>query len=100
MVVLHYCLNRDTVVCMVRNSEFPDIGDTATEMAQIIKEMVTDRGITQEALQRAIGKKARSYVSYRLNGKRAWTLDELDAIAPLLGYRNGLKLISEMIARK
>lgn len=79
---------------MVRNDQLPDIGKTATELAAYIDGLVKRKNVTQTAIGKALGNRAQSYVSLRLNGKRAWTLDELDKIAPLVGYPNAVLLIT------
>lgn len=69
---------------MVRNEELPGVGAFAQAVAAAVKSMVDDAGISGSELGRRLDR-AQSYASLRLNGRKAWTLDELDAIASLLG---------------
>ena len=69
---------------MVRNDEMPQLGRFARAYARAVKAAVDDAGISGSELARRLDR-AQSYVSVRLNGRRAWTLDELDQIAAVLG---------------
>lgn len=60
------------------------MGAFAQAWARAVKESVEGAGMSGSALARRIGR-AQSYVSVRLNGRKAWTLDELDQIARVLG---------------
>ena len=68
---------------MVRNSELPPLGGFASLFAQVVKEAIDAAGISGSELGRRLGR-AQSYASLRLNGRKAWTLDELDVIASML----------------
>ena len=69
---------------MVRNSELPPIGGFASVFARAIKDAVEERGLSGSEIGRRLGR-AQSYASLRLNGRRAWDLYEVDAIADMLG---------------
>ena len=69
---------------MVRNSELPPLGGFASLFAQVVKEAIDAAGISGSELGRRLGR-AQSYASLRLNGRRAWDLYEVDAIADMLG---------------
>ena len=44
-----------------------------------------DKHLTQVDIAKAIGRKAQSYVSDRLTGKKSFLISELDIIAPMVG---------------
>jgi len=71
-------------VSVVRNEEIPEMGAFAKAVAWAVKEMTASAGISGSALARRLGR-AQSYASVRLNGRKAWTLDELDRIADMIG---------------
>lgn len=73
---------------MVRNSEIPAVGGFASLFARVIKEATEDAGLSGSEVARRLGR-AQSYVSVRLNGRKSWTLDELDDIAEMLGIAPG-----------
>lgn len=91
---LCFSLIRDTLEYVVRNSEIPPISYPSQDVARYIKDKAREKGVTQAELQNMLNRGARSYVSVRLNGLKAWDLDELDTIAPALGYSNAFELIS------
>lgn len=78
---------------MVRTADFKPTGDSTKKLARYIDALRTKRGITQKALAAAIPGSHQSYLSVRLNGHAAWTMDDLDHIAPLLGYPDAIGLI-------
>lgn len=69
---------------MVRNSELPVVGNFARAVAAAVKAEADAAGLSSVRLGRELGR-AQSYANLRLNGRRAWTLDELDTIARVLG---------------
>ena len=69
---------------VVRNSELPPLGGFASLFARYVKRAADEAGLSGSEIGRRLGR-AQSYASLRLNGRKAWTLDELDAIADLLG---------------
>lgn len=80
---------------MVRNDEFRPTGTSTKAIAAYIDARRRERGVTQSRMARAIRDTTHpSYVSVRLAGRKAWTLDDLDAIAPLLGHVTALDLIA------
>ena len=62
----------------------PQMGTFAQEYARAVRAAVEEAGLSGSGVARHIGR-AQSYVSVRLQGRKAWTLDELDDIAHLLG---------------
>ncbi|WEV41611.1 hypothetical protein OZX57_06375 [Bifidobacterium sp. ESL0682] len=79
-------------LCMVRNSELSEIGHTAKNVAAFVYEQIEVHHLTQEDVG-AIINRAQSYASLRIKGLKSWTIDELDALAPHLGYEDGLELM-------
>lgn len=69
---------------MVRNDELPQMGAYAKAVADAVKVAVEAAGISGSGLARRLGK-AQSYVSLRLNGRKAWNTEEVDQIAAILG---------------
>lgn len=68
---------------MVRNSELPPLGGFAQAYARAVRDAVAAAGVSGNQLSKRMGR-AQSYVSLRLQGRRAWTLDELDEIARII----------------
>lgn len=66
---------------------------TNSLVSHYLKQEMKSRGITQEDLRKAIGRKSQSYISDRLNNKNEWGLTELDKIAHLFGQENAVSLI-------
>lgn len=77
---------------MVRNEELSPIGGSAKIVAEYVKARAESKNVSIASLAAALGK-ARSYASIRYNGLKTWNMDDLDAIAPLLGFDSGLELI-------
>jgi predicted XRE-type DNA-binding protein len=77
---------------MVRNSELPEIGHTAKSMADFVRRLIDQKNMTQEEVGTIIDR-AQSYASLRIKGLKSWTIDELDVLAPHLGYVDGLDLM-------
>lgn len=61
----------------------PQMGAYARAVAQAVKAAIDARGISGSAVGRHLHR-AQSYASYRLNGRKAWTTDEVDQIAKML----------------
>lgn len=75
---------------MVRNESIPEMGEFARAVARVVKEAADAAGLSGSELARRLvapngNPRAQSYASVRLNGRKAWTLDELDEIAGWLG---------------
>jgi len=77
---------------MVRNEQMPEMGKFAVEAANAVRKRVQDAGLTQMQVAARLSR-AQSYVSVRWNGRKAWTLNELDVIAQLVGAEDALDLI-------
>lgn len=69
---------------MVKNSEMPEMGAYAKAVAQAVRDAIAAAGVSSVKLGAHLGR-AQSYASTRLQGRRAWTTDEIDQIATLLG---------------
>jgi len=74
---------------MVRNEQIPEMGAFARAVARAVRDAVEEAGVSGSELGRRLmgpgGKpRAQSYASLRLNGRKAWTLDELDVIAGIV----------------
>lgn len=68
---------------MVRNEQMPDMGQYAKAVAKAVRAATENAGISGAELGRRLGR-AQSYASVRLQGRRAWTTDEVDQIAIML----------------
>lgn len=77
---------------MVRKSELHDTSAITKVIAEAIAGAMKDAGVTQNQLADGIGK-SQSYVSTRYRGEQAWTTDDIDAIAKVLGLSNGFALL-------
>jgi transcriptional regulator with XRE-family HTH domain len=63
-------------------SDFPDVTPFSVAFGSALKTVMDRRGVSQSAVARAIGKKAgASYVSERVNGKRAVDTDVIAGVA-------------------
>ena len=80
---------------MVRNSELPEMGLVNMEVAAAIRSLVEARGLSQTEVGKIIGR-AQSYASLRLKGMRSWTVEELDALAPELGFEDFFALMRQV----
>lgn len=80
-------------MCMVRNEELPETGKVTRQIAAAIRARMSERGLTQADVGDAIGR-AQSYASLRIKGMKPWNVDELEILAPLLGYDNIFTLIN------
>lgn len=69
---------------MVRNEDLPEMGSYAQAVARSIAAALARESVSGSAVARHLGR-AQSYVSYRINGRLAWTTDEVDQVATLLG---------------
>lgn len=80
---------------MVRNEELPDTGHATKQLALSVRQALEAKGVTQEEVGRIIGR-AQSYASLRIKGLKPWTIDELDKLAPILGYNDVFALVNAM----
>lgn len=64
-------------------------------ICEYIRAETQRKKIRQTQLGEVVGK-SQGYVSDRLLSKKAWTTQDLDAIAKALGYANGWGLLSEI----
>ena len=80
---------------MVRNEELPDTGQATKQLALSVRQALEAKGVTQGEVGRIIGR-AQSYASLRIKGLKPWTIDELDKLAPILGYNDVFALVNAM----
>lgn len=80
---------------MVRNEELPDTGQATKQLALSVRQALEAKSVTQEEVGRIIGR-AQSYASLRIKGMKPWTIDELDKLAPILGYSDVFALVNAM----
>ena len=80
---------------MVRNEELPDTGQATKQLALSVRQALEAKSVTQEEVGRIIGR-AQSYASLRIKGLKPWTIDELDELAPILGYSDVFALVNAM----
>lgn len=80
---------------MVRNEELPDTGHATKQLALSVRQALEAKGVTQGEVGRIIGR-AQSYASLRIKRLKPWTIDELDKLAPILGYNDVFALVNAM----
>lgn len=68
---------------MATDEEEPVLGPFAAAIAAAVRSVVAGKGISGSQLARHLNR-AQSYASYRLNGKKSWTMEEVDQIADYL----------------
>ena len=83
------------IYVMVRNEELPDTGQATKQLALSVRQALEAKGVTQGEVGRIIGR-AQSYASLRIKGLKPWTIDELDRLAPILGYSDVFMLVNAM----
>lgn len=72
---------------MPRNNELHPQSTLIQQLAEFIKTKATTQNISTQNIADII-KRAYSYTYNRIHGKAAFSLDDLNEIAPLLGYKN------------
>lgn len=77
---------------MVRNNELEPTGAISKRIAKNVRAMIEDKGLSQEEVGQVVGR-SQSYTSLRIKGLKSWTVDELDKLAPKLGYKNAIDLM-------
>lgn len=80
---------------MVRNEELPDTGQATKQLALSVRQALEAKGVTQGEVGKIIGR-AQSYASLRIKGLKPWTIDELDKLAPVMGYADVFALVNAM----
>lgn len=68
---------------MATEEKEPQLGPFATAIAAAVRSVVAGKGISGSQLARHLNR-AQSYASYRLNGRKSWTMEEVDQIAEIL----------------
>lgn len=71
--------------------------ESAKTVAEYIRVRMKDHGVLQKDLitviEAATGHGSKGYVSERVNGHFAWSISELDIIAPLIGCTDSFDLM-------
>ena len=75
------------------------ISNTDIAIGAYLDARMKDKHLTQVDIAKAIGRKAQSYVSDRLTGKKSFLISELDIIAPMVGLPDSLALIAASVGR-
>lgn len=78
---------------MVRNNELKPVGTISKQIARKVRELAEQEQLSQEDLGRIIGR-SQSYTSLRVKGMKSWTIEELDKLAPELGYNDAIELMN------
>lgn len=76
------------------------ISNTDIAIGAYLDARMKDKHLTQVDIAKAIGRKAQSYVSDRLTGKKSFLISELDIIAPMVGLPDSLALIAASVGRR
>jgi transcriptional regulator with XRE-family HTH domain len=76
------------------------ISNTDIAIGAYLDARMKDKHLTQVDIAKAIGRKAQSYVSDRLTGKKSFLISELDIIAPMVGLPDSLALIAASGGRR
>ena len=76
------------------------ISNTDIAIGAYLDARMKDKHLTQMDIAKAIGRKAQSYVSDRLTGKKSFLISELDIIAPMVGLPDSLALIAASVGRR
>ena len=83
---------------MVKNEQMRAQGQFSRQISRFIAGMLRERDVKQREVAERL-ERTQAYVSERVNGKRSWTLDELDSISSLLGFSSGLSMLEEVAER-
>ena len=83
---------------MVKNEQMRAQGQFSRQISRFIAGMLRERDVKQREVAERL-ERTQAYVSERVNGKRSWTLDELDSISSLLGFTSGLSMLEEVAER-
>ncbi|WP_074040723.1 helix-turn-helix domain-containing protein [Dermacoccus nishinomiyaensis] len=83
---------------MVKNEQMREQGQFSRQISRFIAGMLRERDVKQREVAERL-ERTQAYVSERVNGKRSWTLDELDSISSLLGFTSGLSMLEEVAER-
>lgn len=73
------------------------ISNTDIAIGAYLDARMKDKHLTQMDIAKAIDRKAQSYVSDRLTGKKSFLISELDIIAPMVGLPDSLALIAAAV---
>ena len=83
---------------MVKNEEMREQSKFSRQISRFVAGMLRERDVKQRQVAARLDR-TQAYVSERVNGKRSWTLDELDSISGLLGFASGLSMLEEIAER-
>ena len=73
-------------------------GRSDSAVSAYINDTMKAKGVTQMDIAKAIGHR-QSYVYDHLIGKRSWRLSDVEAIAPLFGFRTVQAFLAEASSR-
>ncbi len=76
------------------------ISNTDIAIGAYLDARMKDKHLTQMDIAKAIDRKAQSYVSDRLTGKKSFLISELDIIAPMVGLPDSPALIAASVGRR
>lgn len=82
---------------MVRNSEISQTSMFTQDIAGVVRALTQEHGISQTQIAERLNR-VQSYVSLRMQGRKAWTTNDLDVLAAMLGM-TGMSLLSEVARR-
>ena len=90
---------RDTLMGMVKKDAKRAMPPSALVIAQSIKGLMAERGVTQKQVAAVIGR-TQGHVSERVSGVDAWNTLELEQVADVLGFTDAFALLAEIQKRR
>lgn len=77
------------------------VADTRTseKVSSYINDTMKSKGVTKMDMAKATEHR-RSYIYDHLQNKRSWRLDDIEAIAPLFGFKSALAFLAEATGSK
>ena len=79
---------------MPRNDQLKEPQQSSKVASAFIEKKRREKGLSQKQIAQAIGgKTTQSYVSNRLNCLTSWSMDDLDKIAELFGYKDAIDMM-------
>lgn len=73
-------------------------GRTDSAVSAYINDTMKAKGVTQMDMAKATGHR-QSYIYDHLIGKRSWRIADIEALAPLFGFRTVSAFLAEAISR-
>ena len=95
-ILISYCIS-NTLYCMVKKEDTRPVGAFSRAVSAEVKGLMASKGITQRQFADAIGRN-QGYISERVNGLKAFSIDELDIFADLINVDSGALLT--LVARR